>query len=44
MINSINWEAIGAVAELVSGAWWDSQGRNMLDPEFVAFVDQQLES
>ena len=25
-------------------AWWNSQGRNMLDPEFVAFVDRQLES
>ena len=25
-------------------AWWNSQGRNMLDPDFVAFVDRQLES
>lgn len=23
-------------------AWWKSQGRNMLDSEFVAFVDQEI--
>jgi len=24
-------------------AWWHSQGRDMLDKKFVAFVDRQLE-
>ena len=24
-------------------AWWSSQGRNMLDQEFVAYVDKKME-